>query len=122
MSAESTTGPIRRYPRMAAEFTVAYRRRGPTGELEGPHVSRTRSVGLGGVMFEAAELLEPGTALRLEIVIGDRTVVTDARVVYVDRDAGEPFATGVEFTGLSDDDRDFLLGCYLQQEYRLSPE
>lgn len=122
MAAEGTTGPIRRYPRMVAEFTVAYRRREASGTYGSPKVTRTRTVGLGGLMFETDAPFETGEPLQVELVVGDRTVTAEGRVVYVDRDAGTPFPTGVEFTSIRDEDRDFLLGCYLQQEYRLAPD
>lgn len=113
--------PVRRYPRMAAEYVVAYRRLLPDGGETPAEFSRTRTLGLGGLMFESETPLAHGEALRLEIVLGDKTVRTTGVVVYVDRQEGGPWHNGVQFTEITEDDRDALLGAYLQQEYRISP-
>jgi len=42
--------------------------------------------------------------------------------VYVERRDGRPWQIGVQFTTLAEDDRDALLGAYLQREYRLPPD
>ena len=112
---------MRRYPRMAAEYVVAYRRILPGEGEEQPRFSRTRTLGLGGLMFESEKPLDLGENLRLEIVLGEQTVKTTGVVVYVDRQDDGPWRNGVQFTEISEDDRDALLGAYLQQEYRISP-
>jgi hypothetical protein len=117
----SGQAPVRRYPRMAAEYVVAYRSLGAGGDESAPQFSRTRTLGLGGLMFEAERALENGQTLRLEIVLGDRTIKTTGIVVYVDRQDEGPWRIGVQFTEISEDDRDALLGAYLQQEYRIAP-
>ena len=114
--------PVRRYPRMAAEYAVSFRRSLPGGGLGEPEYSRTRTIGLGGLMFERETPLERGEALRLEVVLGDRTVAAAGNVVYVERRDGGPWQIGVQFTALSEEDRDALLGAYLQREYRLPPD
>jgi hypothetical protein len=114
--------PIRRYPRMAAEHGVSYRRSLPGGgEGEIAH-ARTRTIGLGGLMFETEDPIERGESLLVEIALGDHTVVATGTVVYVERHDGGPLQVGVQFTTLSEDDRDALLGVYLQREYRLPPD
>ena len=113
--------PVRRYPRMAGEYVVAYRRRLPGGDEATAQFSRTRTLGLGGLMFESEQPLEHGEALRLEVVFGDRTIKAAGVVVYVDRRDNGPWQNGVQFTEISEDDRDALLGAYLQQEYRIDP-
>ena len=113
--------PVRRYPRMAGEFVVAYRRQLPGGGEIAAQFSRTRSLGLGGLMFESHESLERGESLRLEIVFGEKTIKADGVVVYVDRQDDGPWRNGVQFTEISEYDRDVLLGAYLQQEYRIDP-
>jgi len=113
--------PVRRYPRMAAEYVVAYRRLSPGGEEAAAQFSRTLTLGLGGLMFEAEKPLEHGETIRMEIVLGERTIKTTGIVVYVDRQDDGPWRNGVQFTEISEDDRDALLGAYLQQEYRIAP-
>jgi hypothetical protein len=114
--------PVRRYPRMAAEFPVSYRRSLPGGGESQPLFSRTRSLGLGGLMFESESTLERGDSICMEIALGDQTVTAAGTVVYVERRDGGPWQVGVQFTTLTEDDRDALLGVYLQREYRLPPE
>lgn len=112
---------MRRYPRMSAEYVVAYRRLLPAGGEAAAQFSRTRTLGLGGLMFESEKPLDHGEILRLEIVLGEQTIKTTGVVVYVDRQQDGPWHTGVQFTEISEDDRDALLGAYLQQEYRIAP-
>ena len=111
--------PIRRYPRMAAQYAVSYRRVLPGGG-EGPAgFSETQTIGLGGLMFESENPLERGENLQVEIALGDHTVRATGTIVYVERRDGRPWQIGVQFTALGEDDRDALLGVYLQREYRL---
>ena len=113
--------PVRRYPRMAGEYVVAYRRQLPGGGEVAAQFSRTRTLGLGGLMFDSEKPLDRGESLRLEIVFGEKTIKAAGVVVYIDRQDNGPWRNGVQFTEISEDDRDTLLGAYLQQEYRIDP-
>ena len=106
---------------MAAEYVVAYRRSLPDGGESPEQFSRTQTLGLGGLMFESEQALEHGETLRLDIVLGEQTIRATGVVVYVDRQDGGPWRNGVRFTEITEDDRDALLGAYLQQEYRIAP-
>jgi hypothetical protein len=106
---------------MTGEYVVAYRRQLPGGGEIDAQFSRTRTLGLGGLMFESQEPLEHGESLRLEIVFGEKKIKAAGVVVYVDRQDDGPCRNGVQFTEISEDDRDALLGAYLQQEYRIDP-
>jgi hypothetical protein len=106
---------------MTAEYVVAYRRQLPGGAETPEEFSRTRTLGLGGLMFEFEKPLDHGEILRMEIVFGDKTIKTTGVVVYVDREGNGLWRNGVQFTEISEDDRDALLGAYLQQEYRIDP-
>jgi hypothetical protein len=113
--------PVRRYPRMAAEYVVAYRRKLADGGEAAAQFSRTRTLGLGGLMFETDAPLERGESLRVEVVLGEHTIKATGVVVYVDRQGAGPWQNGLQFTEISEDDRDALLGAYLQREYRITP-
>ncbi len=113
--------PVRRYPRMAADYVVAYRRRLPDGGETAAQYSRTLTLGLGGLMFETENPLDRGEILLVEIVLGEQTIKATGIVVYVDRQDGGPWRNGVQFTEISEEDRDTLLGAYLQREYRITP-
>jgi hypothetical protein len=106
---------------MAAEYVVAYRRKLPGGGDAAPLLSRTRTLGLGGLMFETDNPLERGESLSVEVVLGERTIKAAGVVVYVDRQGEGSWQNGVQFTEISEDDRDALLGAYLQREYRITP-
>jgi hypothetical protein len=123
MSVEQRTSevPVRRYPRMAAEYSVSFRRSLPDGSQSEPHTSRTRTLGLGGLMFETGIQIDRGESLLVEIALGDHTIVATGTVVYTELREGL-WQIGVQFTALAEDDRDALLGIYLQREYRLTPE
>lgn len=112
---------MRRYPRMAAEYVVAYRRRHADGAEVATHFSRTRTLGLGGLMFETETPLERGESLDIEIVLGKHAIKAAGVVVYVDRQGDGTWQNGVQFSEISEDDRDALLGAYLQREYRITP-
>lgn len=113
--------PVRRYPRMAAEYVVAYRRRLSDGSEAAQQLSRTRTLGLGGLMFESENPLERGESLNVEVLLADHTIRAAGVVVYVDRQGDGSWQNGVQFTEISEDDRDALLGAYLQREYRITP-
>lgn len=113
--------PVRRYPRMAADFVVAFRRKLPDGSESDPQFSRTLTLGLGGLMFESDQPLDREDTLRVDIVLGEQTIVATGVVVYVDRQDGGPWKVGVQFTDITEEDRDTLLGAYLQHEYRITP-
>ena len=57
----------------------------------------------------------------MEIALGEHTIVATGTVVYTEQRDGL-WQIGVQFTSLAEDDRDALLGVYLQREYRLNPE
>jgi len=107
---------------MIAEYVVAYRRQLPGGGETEAEFSHTQTLGLGGLMFELEKPLEQGETLQMEIVFGDKTIKASGVVVYVDREGDGLWRNGVQFTEISEDDRDALLGTYLQQEYRIDPD
>jgi hypothetical protein len=121
MDQNSSQPPIRRYPRMVAEYGVAYRRRLPEGGESAQQFAKTRTLGLGGLMFESDQPISQGEHLELEIVLGDHAVKATGIVVYTDRQGDGPWQNGVQFTEISEEDRDALLGVYLQREYRIAP-
>lgn len=106
---------------MTADYVVAYRRQLPGGGEAPPQFTRTRTLGLGGLMFEFDQALDLGETLKLEIVFGEKTIKATGEVVYVDREGDGLWRNGVRFTEISEDDRDALLSTYLQQEYRIDP-
>lgn len=113
---------VRKFPRMRADFTLAYHRAAGDGSYGPPQLARTHTLGLGGLMFESEQALVVGEMLRVELVIADQAIAASARVVYADRAPGGLFQNGLEFVELSEEDREALLACYLQHEYRIPSE
>ena len=72
-------------------------------------------------MFESEQPLSHGETLKMEIVLGEKTIKTTGVVIHIDRKGDGPCRYGVQFTEISEDDRDALLGAYLQKEYRIDP-
>jgi hypothetical protein len=107
---------------MAAEYVVAFRPAGDAPAGEKPKLAKTRTIGLGGALFETDEPLERGQDLMLELVVGGRTLTVAARVVYVERVESGGWGNGVQFLDITEEDREFLLACYLEREYRITPE
>jgi c-di-GMP-binding flagellar brake protein YcgR len=118
---ESGGQQSRKYPRMSAEYVVAYRRPATDAADAPPQFAKTRSVGLGGMMFATEAPLAPGEPVAVELVAEGRTVAAQGQVVYVERAADGLYENGVAFTEIAEEDREHLLGCYLRQEY-LIPE
>jgi predicted NUDIX family phosphoesterase len=110
---------IRKYPRMNAEIVVAYRRLAPGGE---PRITKTRTLGLGGLMICIDEPLAQGERLALEVMLEGTVVAVESRVVYTEPDASGAHQVGLEYTRISDEDRERLLAYYLQHEYRIPAE
>lgn len=104
---------------MTAEYVVAYRRQATEDGEGAAQFSRTLTLGLGGLMFESENPLDLGEILRMEIVLGEQTIRTTGVVIHLDRKDNGPSRIGVQFTEISEDDRDALLGAYLQQEYHI---
>lgn len=111
----------RKLPRMYGDFIVAYRPLESAEAANPPRLARTRTVGLGGCMFEATSPLQVGERFRIELIIENYTIDTPARVVHVNRRRDDLYHIGVEFTEISEENRGYLLNCYLQREYRIAP-
>lgn len=95
----------RRLPRIAARHAVLVRTAGPETLEE---FGRTRSLGLGGCMFESEVSLEVGSILEVIISVSGRVISTTARVLYELPKDPPKMDVGVEFLRVDPDDRTFL--------------
>ena len=74
----------------------------------------TENVSSGGVKVIMHDKLDINTPVKVEVVIGDKHIVSRGRVVWVldvnvpDQEPSNLFDTGIEFTQLNPDDREFL--------------
>lgn len=90
-------------------------RRGNTSErLTGK--GKTINLGRGGLMLETILPLPPTTRLRLQLYLDRRSrpLRLQGEVRWVKRQTGTVRRVGVQFTALTDDDRDHLLDTILQ--------
>jgi len=114
-------GPKNRYfPRINAEVLLAYRPSGaPADESQ---VVKSRSIDLGGLMFEADHPLPVGSLFHLDLVLGELRLEVKARVIYTRKVKNDNYQIGFSFTNLSEDHREQLLNFFLQEYDRLPPE
>ncbi len=99
----------RRHERVLARVPVSIvSRGGATGTV----LFDTRDLSQGGAFLSSRLLLEVDEELELELALGDARVRAVGRVVHVSRE-GAP-GMGIEFTRLSDADREIIRG-YLQK-------
>ena len=105
----------RQFVRLSSRLTAAYK---VIGAAESDLPALTRNIGAGGVAFFTESYLEPGTLLQVEVKFPDREwpVRFTAEVIWsgelllssTDRES-RAFETGVRFTNISDEDRQFLV-------------
>ena len=111
-------GKDRYFPRIVADVTFSYRPKGaPVSEGA---ITRTKTFGLGGFMFEDECPLPVGSDLTIDLVLGENRMELDGKVVYSNRMGADRFQNGVSFTPLSEDDRDRLTSFFLL-EYEKKP-
>ena len=108
----------RYYPRMDIEVLLAYRPLSAPEE-EGK-VVKSRSFGLGGIMFEDENQLPPGAAYILDLVLGEMRVKVRAKVVYSKRIRNKLYQNGFSFSELDEKGREHLTNFFLQ-EYEQRP-
>lgn len=100
----------RRHHRYTHDGTVTYRRLGPSAP------GQARNISEGGVMVELPELLAPGTALDLDISLGERSIHAEVEVVWSQDASQASYAHGCKFTRLELQDR-LTLAVFLAKGY-----
>jgi hypothetical protein len=110
---------IRRYPRMTAEYHLSFH---PENDprIE-PVRTRTKVIGLGGLMFESDSPLEVGGVFHFRLTVQNHHLEVNGKVVYANITYEGPCQIGVEFTDLSEEDREFLLHHYMRERYQIDP-
>jgi hypothetical protein len=110
----------RYYPRLNTEILLAYRP--PGGRQDESRIVKTRSIGLGGVMFEADHPLSVGSSFLLDLVLDEKHLTVSAKVVYSNRRTGDSYQIGFSFVGLTADQREQLMNLFLQEYSRVPPD
>lgn len=107
----------RYYPRLQTEILLAYRPLSSSKEKE--RIVTTRTLGLGGLMFEADHPLTVGSTYIFDLVLGNTKMEVKARVVYSIGAAPDQYQNGFSFEGLTDQQRDLLTMFFLQEYEKL---
>ena len=71
-------------------------------------IGRTLDVSEGGVKVETHRRLAKGTKLDLDIAIEDRIITAQGEVLHAEELKNGLFGTGIRFTSISEEDRQFL--------------
>jgi hypothetical protein len=71
-------------------------------------IGRTLDVSEGGVKVETHRRLANGTELEMDIAIEDKIITAKGEVVHTEELKNGLFGTGIQFTAISDEDRNFL--------------
>jgi len=100
----------RRHRRYTHDGTVTYRRLGPGA------AGQVRNISEGGLMVELPELVPPGTALDLDISVGERSIHAEVEVVWSQDSLRASYAHGCKFTRLELQDR-LTLAVFLAKGY-----
>ena len=119
-STPSDSPKNRYYPRINVEILLAYRPPG-AGEDE-TTVVKSRTIGLGGLMFEADHPLPVGSTFDLDLVLGDEHLQVGARVVYSNRMKNDFYQNGFSFVDLNEAQRERLMNFFLLEYDRNPPD
>jgi len=110
----------RYFPRMDIEVLLSY---WPlSADKTSAQVVRTSTLGLGGLMFESDSSFAMDSLYHLDIVFGEEKMSLTAKVVYSIPGSDATFRIGVEFTDLSDEQREQLTNFFIQEYEKLPPE
>jgi c-di-GMP-binding flagellar brake protein YcgR len=114
----SPDSPVNRYyPRLNTEILLAYRPVG--GRQDESRIVKSRSIGLGGLMFQADHPLSVGSSFLLDLVLDEKHLKVSAKVVYSNRRTDDSYQIGFEFVGLTADQREQLMNLFLQEYDRV---
>lgn len=85
----------RRHYRYTYDGPVSYQRLGPSTP------GRVRNISEGGLMVELPEPLPPGTALDLDIALGEASMHAEVEVVWSQDSSNGSYPHGCKFTQLT---------------------
>lgn len=110
----------RHFPRLDLEVLLAYRP--AASPEEETKVTKSKTFGLGGVMFEAEGPLPLGSVYLLDLVLGDDRLAVEGTVVYSNRVSSNLYQNGFSFESLSEAAEDQLTNFFLLEYQRKPPE
>ena len=120
--AKGADGPPqnRYYPRIETEILLAYR--APGASEDESRVVKSKSLGLGGLMFEVDHPLPVGSSYHLDLVLADGHMQVNARVVYARKLHADAYQVGFSFIDLTEEQRERLMNFFLEEYEKLPPE
>lgn len=110
----------RHFPRLDLEVLLAYRP--ASSPEEEAKITKSKTFGLGGVMFEAEDPLPLGSCYLLDLVLGDDRLAVEGTVVYSNRVSSNLYQNGFSFESLSEAAEDQLTNFFLLEYQRKPPE
>jgi hypothetical protein len=105
----------RRYPRVRSDNIISLRPVSAPGGKKVLAISKT--LGLGGLMFESERKVAVDENLEMSILAGLDLIPTTVRVVWTEKGEREKWAVGVEFLDMSEEDRTRILDYLMQRVY-----
>lgn len=100
----------RRHRRYIHDGSVTYRHLGPSTP------GKVRNISEGGLMVELPEIFPPGTAIDLDIALGERSIRPEVEVVWSEDSSNSSYPHGCKFTRLELQDR-LTLAVFLAKVY-----
>lgn len=120
MTSDKFEKDVRKYPRVNVEYDLSYR---PIkAGRDNVYFTKAKTLGIGGLMFESEEPLPVDSFYYLKLVIGGITVETTGKVIYANRLDDGNYQIGIEYTDITDRDRELLLGQYMKEKHNINPD
>lgn len=120
MTVEPDSTDVRKYPRIGVEYPFSYHPVSSRGEKL--NFARTKTLGIGGLMFELDQPLKTGTFYDLNLTLGEKGLAIRGKIAYSKRVEPELYQIGIEFLDISEKDREMLLEIFLHDKYNFDPD
>ena len=108
----------RYYPRIEIEIILAYH---PVPGVDEAQVVKTKTLGLGGLMFEDENHLPVGSTYHLDLVLGESRMEVGGRVIYSLRVGPNLYQNGFAFLEMEEGRRERLTNFFLQEYEKAIP-
>ena len=122
---QGTGSERRKFARLDLALTVSYRIAGQSGEQPvNPREAVSSDVSLGGLRLMTPTVLENGTLLDLEILLGEdesNPIHADGEVVWQSKISNTSFETGVMIKGMPEADKKRFMEFVFDQMAKVVP-
>ncbi len=107
----------RRFPRLEWDFPLAYRH--VDAGKEATFFTITKTLGLGGLMFESDNPLVIGETYFLTLSLDEDTLRLKGRVLYANKLRQGPYRIGMEYIDITEEEREKLTISYMRRAYNV---